>query len=101
MFKLILKHFVFMSIGIFLIFLLSYFQKDAGDIIFIMLSFFYAFCYFCCIIVIYRRDLKKIFLTSILLCLFLLIIGIVFIYINYLKEKNEEIKMIKESTNFW
>ena len=96
MFKLIIKHSVIMFIGFLLLFLIAFFQKDAGDIIFILLSFLYTFCYLTCIFLVYRKDLKKMFIVSILLCLSLLIIGIIFIQINNAREKGEEVKMIEE-----
>ncbi len=83
-------------IGFLLLFLIAFFQKDAGDIIFILLSVLYTFCYLTCIILVYRKDLKKMFIASILLCLSLLIIGIIFIQINNSREKGEEVKMIEE-----
>lgn len=96
MFKLIFKHPVIIFIGFLLLFLIAFFQKDAGDIIFILLSVLYTFCYLTCIILVYRKDLKKMFIASFLLCLFLLIIGIIFIQINNVREKGEEVKMIEE-----
>ena len=38
MFKLIIKHSVVIFIGFLLLFLIAFFQKDAGDIIFILQS---------------------------------------------------------------
>lgn len=96
MFKLIIKHSVVIFIGFLLLFLIAFFQKDAGDIIFILLSVLYAFCYLICIILVYRKDLKKMFIASILLCLSLLIIGTIFIHTNNTREKGEEVKMIEE-----
>jgi hypothetical protein len=87
---------VIIFIGFLLLFLIAFFQKDAGDIIFILLSVLYTFCYLTCIILVYRKDLKKMFIASILLCLSLLIIGIIFIQINNSREKGEEVKMIEE-----
>lgn len=97
MFKLIIKHSVIINIGFLLLFLIAFFQKDAGDIIFILLYGLYTFCYLISIIVIYRKYPNKMFISFILLCLFSLVVGTIFILINNTKEKQGEAKMIEET----
>lgn len=97
MFKQILKHSIIISIGFILILIFAFLQKDAGDIIFILLSGLYTFCYLISIIVIYRKYPNKMFISFILLCLYSLIVGTIFIQINNTKEKQGEVKMIEET----
>jgi hypothetical protein len=97
MFKLILKHSVIINIGFILIFLFAYIQKDASDIVFISLSVLYVFCYLISNIVIYRKNPNKMLISLILLCLYSLIVGVIFIQVNNTKEKQGEVKMIEET----
>jgi hypothetical protein len=97
MFKVILKHSIIINIGFVLIFLFAYLKRDAGDIIFISLSVLYVFCYLISTIVIYRKNPNKMLISFILLCLYSLIVGTIFIQVNNTKEKQGEVKMIEET----
>jgi len=96
MFKLILKHSIIIGIGFILIIIFAFLQKDAGDIIFILLSVLYTVCSLISTIVVYRKNPNKMLISFILLCLYSLIVGIIFIQINNTKEKQGEVKMIEE-----
>lgn len=97
MFKLILKHSIIINIGFMLISIFAFLQRDAGDIIFVLLSALYTFCYLISIIVVYRKNPNKMLISFILLCIYSLIVGIIFIQIINTKEKEGEVKMIEET----
>ncbi len=80
-----------------LISIFAFLQRDAGDIIFVLLSALYTFCYLISIIVVYRKNPNKMLISFILLCIYSLIVGIIFIQIINTKEKEGEVKMIEET----